>query len=297
MRYKIIYDNSGRLRLRMGQGVFSSSQGYGIEKLLTAQKSITSAEANSINGSILIHYKTGYRAFVLAVIDDLGKNRLPKAKKQDSDWVRELDDAFYRSLAAAVCKHYVVKLFLPAPLRTVYTLRRILSHLRKGLRSLQDGKPGVDVLDAAAVTAADVQGDLTTASSIMMLLNISELLEDYTRKKACQTLTQSLAINIDGVWVVHGQQEVLTPISQIQVGTLVRVHTGSVIPLDGEVADGEAIVNEASMTGEPLGVLRKSGNSVYAGTAIEEGTLVVKVRTLADNTRIQNIVSLIDHTA
>jgi len=130
----------------------------------------------------------------------------------------------------------------------------------------------------------------------MMLLYISEILEDYTRKKARQALTQSLALHIDSVWLVREEQEVLTPISQIQVGDRIRVHTGSVIPLDGEITDGEALVNEASMTGEPLSVLRNAGHSVYAGIAVEEGTLVIKIRTLADNTRIQNIVSLIDRS-
>lgn len=296
MRYKIIYDKPGRLRLRMGQGAFEAAQGYGIEQLLASQTGVIFAEASSINGGILVCYKPDSRDNILAVIEKLDRKNLPEAQKQDANWAKELDDTFFHSLAATVGRHYMLKLFLPAPVRIVYTLRRVFFHLRKGLHSLQNGKLNVDVLDAAAVTAAAMQGDFGTASSIMMLLHISELLEDYTRKKARQSLTKSLALHIDNVWTVQEKQDVLMPISGIHVGDLIRVHSGSAIPLDGKVMEGEAIVNEASMTGEPLGVLRKVGHSVYAGTAIEEGTLVIKVRTLADNTRIQNIVSLIDHS-
>lgn len=296
MRYKIVYDKPGRLRLRMRQGAFEAAQGYGIEQLLTSRTGVISAEATSVNGGILIYYTPGSRDDVLAVIGKLDRNNLPESRKQDDNWTRELDDVFFRSLAVTVGRHYTIKWFLPAPLRIACTLRRIFFHLRRGMHSLQKGKLNIDVLDATAVTAAAIQRDFGTASSIMMLLRVSELLEDYTRKKTRQMLTRSLALNIDNVWTVREQQDILTPVSQVCVGDLLRVRAGSVIPLDGEVVEGEAIVNEASMTGEPLGVLRSPRHSVYAGTVIEEGALVVKVRTLADNTRIQNIVSLIDNS-
>jgi len=151
-------------------------------------------------------------------------------------------------------------------------------------------------LDAAVVTAALVQSDFSTASSIMILLHISELLKDYTRKKARQTLTQSLTMRVDSIWLVSEHEDILTPVSQIQVGDRIRVRTGGVIPLDREVVSGEALVNEPSMTGEPLAVLRQEKYSVYAGTVVEEGSLIINVRTLADNTRIQNIVTLIDQS-
>ena len=146
------------------------------------------------------------------------------------------------------------------------------------------------------VTAALVQSDFSTASSIMILLHISELLKDYTRKKARQTLTQSLTMRVDSIWLVSEHEDILTPVSQIQVGDRIRVRTGGVIPLDREVVSGEALVNEPSMTGEPLAVLRQEKYSVYAGTVVEEGSLIINVRTLADNTRIQNIVTLIDQS-
>jgi len=257
---------------------------------------VLSAEASHVNGGMLICYKPGCRDSVLAVIGGLNKRCLPVSQKQDVNQVRELDDAFSRSMAVVLCKHYALKLFVPAPIRAIFTLRRAFFYWKKGGRSLLNGKLGVDVLDAAAVMAATVQRDFATASSIMTLLHISELLEDYTRKKARQTLTQSLALHVDSIWLADEHEDILTPVSQIQVGDRIRVRTGGVIPLDGEVVSGEALVNESSMTGEPLAVLRQEKHSVYAGTVIEEGSLVIKVRTLADNTRIQNIVALIDQS-
>lgn len=296
MRYNIVYDKPGRLRLRMGQGSFSEEQGYGIETLLLSGAEVLSVEASSINGGILVCYEPGCRDRVLTVINRLDGRNLPVSGQQDINRIRELDDTFSRSLVTILCRHYIMKLFVPTPIRMISTIRRAFFYWRKGLRSLQNGKFGVDVLDAAAVMAATAQRNFGTAASIMTLLRVSELLEDYTRKKARQTLTQSLSLNIDSAWLARDDGDVLTPVSRIRVDDRVRVRTGGVIPLDGEVADGEAIVNEASMTGEPLGALRTLGHSVYAGTVVEEGSIAVKVRTLADNTRIQNIVSLIDQS-
>ena len=296
MKYKIVYDKPGRLRLRMGRSAFSAEQGYGIEELLLSESWGLAAEACCVNGGILIHYKLGCRNQVLSLLERLDKKNLPVSQKREANQLRELNDSFSYSLALVLCKHYMVKLLLPAPLRAILTVRRAFSYFGKGLRSLQKGKLGVDVLDGAAVMAATAQKDFKTAASIMTLLHISELLEDYTRKKAQQTLAQSLALHVDKAWLVGDEEDVFTSISEIRIDDRIRVHTGGVIPLDGEVTDGEAILNEASMTGESLGVLRKKGHSVYAGTVVEEGSLVIKVRTLADNTRIQNIVSLIDQS-
>ena len=296
MQYKIVYDKPGRLRLRMGQRAFSAEQGYGIEQQLLSEACVLSAEAGCVNGGILIHYKSGCRSQVLTVLEMLFEKQLPVAQKSEASQLRELNDSFSYSLAAVLCRHYIVKLLVPAPLRAVLTIRRAFSYFGKGLSSLLNGKIGVDVLDGAAVMAATAQGDFKTAASIMTLLHISELLEDYTRKKARQTLAQSLALHVDKAWLTGREGDVLVPISEIRIDDRIRVHTGTVIPLDGEVVKGEAIVNEASMTGESLGALRTKGHSVYAGTVVEEGTLVIKVRTLADNTRIQNIVSLIDQS-
>ena len=296
MRYKIIYDKPGRLRLRMGHYAFDAEQGYGIEELLLSQPGVLTAEATSINGGLLICYKENCRRDILDIISGLRKDNLPKSAQKDENIIKELDNKFFGSLFRLLGKHYAMRFLLPTPVRIFFTLKRALPYWMKGISALAHGKLNVDVLDAAAVGASIFQRDFTTASSIMTLLSITGLLEDYTRKRAMQTLSQSLVMNVDKVWRLEGAEENLTPLSQIQIGDLIRLRSGWVIPLDGDVYSGEAMVNEASMTGEPMAVLRKSGHSVYAGTVVEEGSMMVRVRTLADNTRIQQIVDMIDHS-
>jgi len=291
LKYNIVYDKPGRLRLRMGRGAFSEGQGYGLEALLAAKFTLDSAEANSRNGGLLVCFLPAEREGILAFIDSLDNANIPVSDKKDVNRMRELDDNFAVSLASVVFKHFFAKLFLPAPLRAIIAVRRALIYWKKGAKALGKGKLNVDVLDAAAVAASIFQRDFATATSIMTLLRITDLLEDYTKKKVNETLSQSLALNIDRVWLAEG---VSIPLSEVEIGDLIRVRTASVIPLDGEVVQGTAMVNESSMTGEALSVERGVGSSVYAGTVLEEGSVVIKVRTLADNTRIQNIVSLIE---
>lgn len=275
----------------MGRGAFSEGQGYGLEALLAAKFTLDSAEANSRNGGLLVCFLPAEREGILAFIDSLDNANIPVSDKKDVNRMRELDDNFAVSLASVVFKHFFAKLFLPAPLRAIIAVRRALIYWKKGAKALGKGKLNVDVLDAAAVAASIFQRDFATATSIMTLLRITDLLEDYTKKKVNETLSQSLALNIDRVWLAEG---VSIPLSEVEIGDLIRVRTASVIPLDGEVVQGTAMVNESSMTGEALSVERGVGSSVYAGTVLEEGSVVIKVRTLADNTRIQNIVSLIE---
>ena len=280
----------------MGRDTFSAEQGYSIEAFIMSAKSVISVEANHINGGILILYIPGCREQIIALLDNLDIRSLPESKALEIHHKREIDDAFIRSIALIIGNYYFKKLFLPAPLKVFFTVRAALRYWKKGVLSLKNKKVNVDVLDAAAILASVAQGDFKTASSIMTLLQVSELLDDYTKKRARQSLTESLALNIDCVWLVRSDETVFAPISQIQVGDTIRVHAGSLIPLDGEVTYGEALVNEASMTGEPLGTLRTAGNSVYAGTVVEEGSIEIKVKALADNTRIQNIIALIDNS-
>jgi len=296
MLYRIIYDQQGRLRVRTGRYSFSTEQGYGIEKLILSDPSVFSAEATPANGGILVCYKPDCREQVISLIDSLDTQNLPESTALGVNYKRELDDALIRSLAYIVCRHYIKKFFLPAPVRVAVTIFDALRFWKKGLKALRNRHLNVDVLDAAAIFASIAQGSYKTASSIMMLLRASELLENYTRKRARQSLTESLALNIDCVWLIRDDETVYTPISHINVGDIIRIYAGTVIPLDGVISSGEALVNEASMTGEPHGIMRTKGYSVYAGMVVEEGSLDIKVKTLVDNTRIQNILALIDNS-
>ena len=294
MRYKIIYDKPGRLRVRTGQDAFSKAQGRGIERMLASNAWVLSAKATYVNGGILINYEADSRCNLFSLLDGLVLSEIEPINENSE--IDELDDDFIRSLAIMLCKFFFVKVFFPTPIMVALTLKNALSFWKRGLIALGQGKLNVDVLDATAITTSIAKGDFATAASIMALLRVTDLLENYTRKKANATLSQSLVLNIDNVWAITDNGDVMIPLSKVVIGDLIRVRMGGIIPLDGEVVDGTALINESSMTGEPLAVMRKLGHSVYAGTVVEEGSLAIKVKTLADNTRIQNIVSMIDQS-
>lgn len=296
MKYQIIYDQPGRLRLRMGKYSFTREQGYGIARLLEKFPGVRQVESSSVNGGLLICYEGDQREGLLRAVRSLDRNALPLGKASDRDKMRELDESFQNRVAAAAAGYLFRKWFLPAPLRLLHALFRASGFMKKGLRALQKGKLSVEVLDAASITCAFAQGSQKTASSIMLLLKISEYLEEYTRKKTRSALAGSLAIQVDQVWKVTEERDEKVPMASIQPGDQIRIRAGSMIPVDGTVSRGEAMVNEASMTGEPLAARRTAGHTVYAGTVVEEGELVVEVRQLAGNSRIHAIVGMIDQS-
>lgn len=297
MRYKIVYDTPGRLRVRCGQYAFSREQGYGIASLLLSRKGVLEAVANAANGSVLVIYQNGWREEILDALDALQRDTLPVGAPSDADSVRAIDDRFQRQLAGLLIRRLVVRPLLPMPVRMAATLWRGMGYWRRAVGCLLRGRIGVAVLDGASVAAAICQRHYSTAGSIMFLLSLSELLEDYTRRRTKNALTRSLAVNVDSVWLVRKDQtEVSLPMSQLSAGDHIRVRTGAVIPVDGTVTCGEAMVNEASMTGEPLPALRREGASVYAGTVVEEGSVILRVTALSSETRINRIIDLIDRS-
>lgn len=297
MRYQIVYDTPGRIRVRCGQYAFSKEQGYAAASLLLSQKGVLDAVTNAVNGSILVLYRPGCRETVLRTITAFQKGSLPQAKASDADSMRAIDDRFQRQLAKLLIRRIIVRPLLPWAVRFALTLWKAFGYWRHALASLLDMRMDVAVLDGASVAAAIGQKKYGTASSIMFLLSLSELLEDYTRRRTRNALTQSLAVNVDSVWLVcEDGTELSVPMAQIALGDCIRVRTGAVIPVDGTVTDGEANVNEASMTGEPLPVLRRTGATVYAGTVVEEGSLVIQVTALSGEARINKIIDLIDRS-
>lgn len=294
LKHQIIYDKPGRLRIRLKGCNLSREQASGISSLLMNTKGVLSADVTYINGGILVYYKNGFRESILNTISTLNKNNIPLVVNDNS--TQELDENFKKSLFKMIGKNFLIKTFVPAPIRFLLTLKRAKGYVEKGLSSLGDGKLDVAVLDGISISASILSGSYSTANSIMFLLGISGLLEDYTHQKAKASLAESLFINVDKVWLVTEKEDISIPLSQIKTGDKIRVRAGSMIPVDGNVAGGEALVNEASMTGEPLPVLKSSGSSVYAGTVIEEGNITLEVRELPDNSRIQKIVAMIDES-
>lgn len=296
LRFRIVYDQPGRLRVRCGPDVFSEEEGYGISSLLCQSPNIYSVETTSLNGGILIRYRLGFRDFVISQLHQLDRKSLPKGNPRPADLSLKTDQEFFQKLSGAICRRFLIRYFLPAPIRLALTIYRASKFIRAGLHALQKGRLSVAVLDAASITAAFIQRSPQTAASIMFLLGLSSMMEDYTRKRTRNALTQSLAVNIDRVWLVNGDTETSVPLSEVTIGNHIHIRTGGMIPTDGCVISGEAMVNEASMTGEPLPVLKHNGSTVYAGTVVEEGSLVLSVTALPDDSRIQKIVGLIDRS-
>ncbi|MBR1737838.1 MAG: heavy metal translocating P-type ATPase [Firmicutes bacterium] len=294
MRHKIVYDKKGRMRVRLGISL-SYEQAAGLTTFLLNTEGVISAEVTAINGGMLIYYKAGFRDSILKRISDMKKRDIPEEADPSAE-ARALDADFKKKLFDLLIRAAVRKFLIPAPINALFTLKRAGGFISNGLTSLFDGKINVAVLDAVSISSAILSGSYSTANSIMMLLGISELLEEYTHKKAKATLAKSIYMNVDKVWLVTEQGDIQIPGAQLKKGDNIRVRAGSMIPVDGEVYEGEANVNESSMTGEPLPVLRSVGASVYAGTAIDEGSIVITVRNLPDESRMQKIADMIDES-
>ena len=296
MKYQIIYDRPGRLRVRFGKYAFDRAQARGIRQVLLAQEGILSVETAPANGGVLIQYRGACRKAVLSALDGLRRSSLPAVEADEAEKMRQANMAFVQKVTGMVFRHYALKLILPNPLRNIRTVLRSSKYIYRGLHSLLKGQLNVSVLDMSSLLCAFAQGMPDTVSSIMLLLDISEALEDHTRRQTIGALTDSLSLQVDSVWLVTEDGDVQVPMSSVQPGDVIRVRAGSMIPVDGTVCHGEAAVNESSMTGEPLAVHRKEGDSVYAGTCVEEGSIRIEVRKKPGESRINSIVEMIDQS-
>lgn len=297
MKYVVKHDTKGRLRIRCGKFAFSAEEGYGIAAGLQQKIYVTSVDTNHTNGSILVIYDPKHRDEVLNYFDNIKKTDLVCCEPSDHDVMAKTDLEFQQAVAASVVRRFIMKNFMPAPIRIGVTLFRAAGFIAHGVSSLIKCDMNVSVLDAAAISAALVQGDYSSASSVMFLLNLSGMIEDYTRKRTRNALSNSLALNVDTVWLCHEDgTQIQVPMEKVQTGDKIVVRMDSVIPFDGNVVDGEAMVNEAAMTGEPLSVLKKDGSSVFAGTVVEEGSVVIEVRALSSESRLSKIIELIDRS-
>jgi len=209
---------------------------------------------------------------------------------------RELNREYKEKLIQRIVLRMGRKLFLPVPVQSAITAIQSVRYIWHGLRVLAQKKLEVEVLDATAITVSLLRGDFDTASSVMFLLGIGELLEEWTHKKSVSDLARSMSLNIDRVWQVTDDADVLVPVSRIRQGDLIRVHVGSMIPLDGTIVDGEAMINQASMTGESLPVKKEIDMYVYAGTVVEEGEITLCVKQAAGTTRFERIVTMIEES-
>ena len=296
MHYQVIHHTPGRLRVRSGRCAFNHDQAYGIECRLLKQKGVYSVKATPCNGGVFILYEGTSPQAIFRTLDRLRPETLRSHEPEERAEARKLARSFFLRIAGKASSFLFCKVFLPPPLRMAKAFWNYGSYLRRGMAGLGSGRLNVAVLDAVSIGVSIGTKAYGTANSIMFLLSISDLLENYTRKKTRAALAASLSINIDRVWRVEegGMRQV--PMEQIRPGEKIRVDAGNVIPVDGTVLSGEAEVNQAAMTGESEAASKREGSVVFAGTTLETGSLVIRVDAAGDQSRINNIIALIDHS-
>ena len=297
MKYQVMYDKGSRLRVRSGQWAFTKEEGYGLASLLLENDFIYEVYTSHRNGSILIYYDVENKQKIFDILNSITMDDLVEGEATQLQISREITDDFIFKLTKIFVRRILGRIFLPIRIKNILTIMRATKYIWEGLDSLTSFRIDVALLDGAAVAGALYMGDFAPASSMMFFLSISDLLEEYTVQKAKSTLRDSLALNIDTLWVVgeDGTEE-QCPALEVKKGDKIKVHMGDVIPVDGKVVDGDAMVNEASMTGEPLPVHKSLGKTVHAGTVIEEGNIVVEVFSINKETRLNKIIDLIENS-
>lgn len=295
MKFTIRHEIRGRLRLHIWQSRMSLRDADVLSFYLSNLNGVTAVKVYERTADAVICY-TGDRAGVLAAVQKFTYQDQKLQELVPKNSGRELSREYKEKLIQRVGIHFFKKVFLPCPVCAAMNTICAVKYIVRGLKCLRHRKLEVEVLDATAISVSLLRRDFDTAGSVMFLLGIGELLEEWTHKKSVGDLARSMSLNIQKVWQKADDKEVLVPLSQIREGDIVVVHMGTMIPLDGEVIAGEAMVNQASMTGESTPVKKDRGTYVYAGTAVEEGEITVCVKKAAGSTRYERIVTMIEES-
>lgn len=296
MKFTIKHESRGRMRVHMEQYRMTYEQADTLLYVIHNHRNVTFVKVYDRTADAVIEY-VGDREQIIELLRHFHYEsaNVPQTVIKTSG--RELNNSYQEKLLGSVVWHYSKKLLLPWPIRTALTVGRSIKYIGNGLKCLLQRKIEVPVLDATAITVSLVTKDFSTASSIMFLLGIGELLEEWTHKKSVDDLARSMSLNVSKVWLrTPENQEILVESSKIEKGDKVVVHMGNVIPFDGEVLDGDAMVNQASLTGESVPVQRTVGNTVFAGTVVEEGEITIRVKEVEGNNRFDQIVTMIEES-
>ena len=293
MKCSILHESNGRMRVHLHCGRMSLHQADVLEYYLKNEQDVLDVTVYDRTQDAVICYGKDRAAVVSALA------RFSFAKAESMDLVpehtsRALNREFEEKLIMAVCRRGFSKIFLPAPVTAVIAVVKSWKYIKEGLSALLHRKLTVAVLDATAVTVSLVRGDFDTAGSVMFMLRLGEILEEWTHKKSVADLAGAMSLQVENVWMQAGEAEVLVPVGQVQVGDKIIVRTGSLIPLDGKVVSGEAMVNQSSMTGESQPVPKRPGSFVYAGTVAEEGECVIQVEKAQGSGLYDRIVKMIE---
>ena len=293
MRFCIKHEMKGRLRIHIIQNRMTYAEADTLSWYLEEQENVTEVKVYERTADAVICYK-GEREEILTVLKQFSYEKAEVPETVLSSSGRQLNEEYKERLITKTVLHYGSKLFLPMPVRAVITSVKSVKYIWKGIRCLAHGRLEVPVLDATAISVSVFRKDFATAGSVMFLLGIGEIIEEWTHKKSVGDLARSMSLNVKKVWLNREDHESLVKSSEVQPGDEIIVHMGNVIPFDGEVSDGEGMVNQASLTGEAMPVRRVSGQSVYAGTVLEEGELQIRVKAVTGSTRYEKIVSMIE---
>ena len=295
MKFYIKHESRGRIRIHLAQKRMSSVQAETLLYYLQNQNQVSFAKVYDRTGDAVICYE-GERAAVIRMIQlfHYEEVELPTGLLESSG--RALNNEYQEKLISKVIYHFGRKWLLPAPISAIYTTVVSVKYIWKGIQTLAQGKIEVPVLDATAIGVSMLRGDYGTAGSVMFLLGVGELLEEWTHKKSVGDLARSMSLNVGKVWLKKDGQEILVPSEKIVAGDEIVVHMGNLIPFDGEVSNGEGMVNQASLTGESVPVRRTLGSVVYAGTVLEEGELTILVKQTGGSSRYEKITAMIEES-
>ena len=293
MKFIVKHEINGRLRIHVVQKRMTYTEADTLSWFLSNQKNVTDVKVYERTADAVICY-VGPREEVLNLLKEFSyeNTKLPEHVAAGSG--RELNAVYQEKLVMKTVLHYGSKLFLPMPVRAVITSVKSVKYIWHGICCLMHGKIEVPVLDATAISVSVFRRDYATAGSVMFLLGIGEIIEEWTHKKSVGDLARSMSLNVNKVWLKRNEQEILVKSSDIEPGDHVVIRMGNVIPFDGEVVTGEGMVNQASLTGESLPVRRSVGQSVFAGTVLEEGEIEVLVKAVSGSTRFEKIVTMIE---
>ena len=295
MKCKIIHESRGRLRVHLECARMSLDEADVLEYYMRSVDGVDEVKVYDRTRDAVICYRAE-RAAVINALAAFSFSAAEAIQLVPEHTTRELNREFEDKLAMAVLRRTASKLFLPVPVTTAIAIVRSLKYIHEGLKALLHGRLSVAVLDATAVSVSMLRGDFSTASSVMFMLSLGKILEEWTHKKSVADLAGAMSINIDKAWLRTGETETLVPVGDIRPGDEIVIRTGCMIPLDGKVIEGEAMVNQASMTGESMPVAKRPGSYVYAGTVAEEGECVVCVEKASGGGRYDRIVKMIEES-
>ena len=295
MKCTILHEGKGRMRVHVEKVRMTLHRADVLEAYLNRNDAIVHAAVYERTGDVVITY-TGKRSATVAILAgykfDVPENDALVTSADSRKLNREYQDKMFNLVAGCALR----KLFLPAPIAAAYTVFRSIGFIWKGVRCALSRKLEVEVLDALSIGVSILRGDYGTAGSVMFLLNLGSLLEEWTRKKSLDDLARSMALNVDKVWVRSQGTEVLVPLTKVRSGDEVVVRSGNMIPLDGTVLEGEAMVNQAALTGESMPVRKVEGSTIYAGTVVEEGECVFVAKSEGGSNRYDKIVAMIEES-